>query len=360
MIRGHGGNIYALAESLGCPVDAIIDMSSNVNPLGPPPGLLDHLGSHMDRIRTLPEVDAAAAVRRFAEHVGIPASQVLAGNGTTQLIYALPRALETRLALIVGPTYADYYDGCRQNQVDSAYWLTREGEAFQPDFAAMGDLLTPCDTVYICNPNNPTGVLVEGEVLRRLSRKFPEKTFVVDESYLPFVATPERWSLMAERPKNVLVLHSMSKIFRIPGLRIGFMVGDPALIERMQSFSLPWSVNSLAQAAIVYLMAHTDKVDAFVSRSRAFIAAERKLFTQRVNGGEGYQLIPSTTTFFLLRLDSDLPAEAVCEYFLAHRILIRNCSNFKGLSNRYVRIALKESDVNKKAADLLLNIKRRI
>lgn len=353
MIRGHGGNIYALAESLGCPVDAIIDMSSNVNPLGPPPGLLDHLGSHMDRIRTLPEVDAAAAVRRFAEHVGIPASQVLAGNGTTQLIYALPRALETRLALIVGPTYADYHDGCRQNQADSAYWLTREGEGFQPDFAAMEGLLAPCDTVYICNPNNPTGVLVEGEVLRRLSRKFPDKTFVVDESYLPFVAVPERWSLMAKRPKNVMVLHSMSKIFRIPGLRIGFMVGDPALIERMQSFSLPWSVNSLALEAIQYLLEPNEGIDRFVADTRRLLNDEKEAMIRRLSAVPGIRLFPSTTGFFLVRLPDPHRSEEVCRRLAQKKILVRDCANFTGLSDRFIRISLQTPAMNKKCTTAL-------
>jgi threonine-phosphate decarboxylase len=353
MIRGHGGNIYALAESLGCPVDAIIDMSSNVNPLGPPPDLLEHLGRRMDCIRTLPEVDAGAAVRRFAAHLAIPANQVLAGSGTTQLIYALPRALETRLALIVGPTYADYHDGCRQNQVESAYWLTREGEAFQPDFAAMGDLLAPCDTVYICNPNNPTGVLVEGEVLRRLSRKFPKKTFVVDESYLPFVATPERWSLMAERPKNVLVLHSMSKIFRIPGLRIGFMVGDPALIERMQSFSLPWSVNSLALEAIHYLLEPNEGIDRFVMDTRRLLNEEKEAMTRRLSAIPGIRLFPSATGFFLVRLPDPHRSQEVCRRLAQKKILVRDCANFTGLSDRFIRISLQTRAMNKKCTTAL-------
>ncbi len=353
MIRGHGGNIYALAESLGCPVDAIIDMSSNVNPLGPPPGLMDHLQNHINLIRALPEVDADAAVRRFAEHFDIPVNQVLAGNGTTQLIYALPRALETRLALIVGPTYADYHDGCRQNQADSAYWLTREGDDFQPDFKAMESLLTPCDAVYICNPNNPTGVLVEGEVLRRLSRKFPNKTFVVDESYLPFVAAPEQWSLMTKRPDNVVVLHSMSKIFRIPGLRIGFMVGDPALIERMQSFSLPWSVNSLALEAVQYLLAPNEAIDRFVDDTRRMLNDEKEAMTRRLSGIPGIRLFPSATGFFLVRLPDPHRSQEVCRRLAQKKILVRDCANFTGLSDRFIRISLQTRAMNKKCTTAL-------
>ena len=102
MIRGHGGNIYELASALGCSVDEIIDMSSNVNPSGPPPGLRAHLKEHMDQIRALPEVDAQHAVERFADHFGIPPDQVLAGNGTDGS--ATTRRAGTRCSAATRPT----------------------------------------------------------------------------------------------------------------------------------------------------------------------------------------------------------------------------------------------------------------
>ena len=353
MIRGHGGNIYGLAKTLGCSVHEIIDMSSNVNPLGPPPGLLTHLKERMDQIRALPEVDAHRAVERFAVHFGISPNQILAGNGTTQLIYDLPRALETQLALIVGPTYAAYRDGCRQNQVDSAYWLTRQADDFQPDVAAIENVLTPCDTVYICNPNNPTGTLVEGEALRHLSRKFPEKTFIVDESYLPFVPDPEQWSLMVERPKNVLVLHSMSKIFRIPGLRIGFLVGESTLIDRMRTYALPWSVNSLALEAVHYLLSPNEAIAHFVADTRVMLDEEKKAMHQHLSGIPGIRLFPSVTGFFLLQLPDPHRSDVVCGQLAQEKILVRDCANFKGLSDRFIRISLQDKAKNRKCAEAL-------
>jgi threonine-phosphate decarboxylase len=353
MIRGHGGNIYGLAKSLGCSVDEIVDMSSNVNPLGPPPGLLAHLKEHMDQIRALPEVDAQRAVEQFAGHFGISPHQVLAGNGTTQLIYDLPRALQTQLALIVGPTYADYRDGCRQNLVDSAYWLTRQGDDFQPDVAAIENVLKPCDTVYICNPNNPTGTLVEGEALRRLSRRFSDKIFIIDESYLPFVPDSEQWSLMVERPKNVLVLHSMSKIFRIPGLRIGFMIGESTLIDRMRTYTLPWCVNSLALEAVQYLLSPNDAIDRFVASTRVMLNKEKKAIYQRLSGIPGIRLFPSVTGFFLLQLPDPHRSKAVCEQLAQEKILVRDCANFKGLSDRFIRISLQDKAKNQQCAKAL-------
>jgi threonine-phosphate decarboxylase len=353
MIRGHGGNIYEVAQAVGCSVDEIIDMSSNVNPLGPPPGLLTHLKKHMDQIRALPEVDAHHAVERFADHFGIPPNQVLAGNGTTQLIYDLPRALKTRQALIVGPTYADYRDGCRQNHVDSTYWLARKGNDFQPDVASLEDVLAPCDTVYICNPNNPTGAILEGETLRRLSQKFSTKTFVVDESYLPFVPDPERWSLMVQRPKNVLVLHSMSKIFRIPGLRIGFVIGESAIIDRLRAYALPWSVNSLALEAVQYLLRPNEAIAQFVADSRAMLDEEKKAMHQRLSGISGLRFFPSVTGFFLVQLPAPHRSGVVCGQLAQEKILVRDCANFKGLSDRFIRISLQDKIKNRRCAEAL-------
>lgn len=353
MIRGHGGDVYALADALGCPPDDIVDMSSNVNPFGPPPGLVDYLKNNMQRIQALPEVDARRVVVLFAERFGITPDQVLAGNGTTQLIYDLPRALETRLALIIGPTYADYRDGCRRNQVDSACWLTRKRDNFQPDLEAIEEVLAPCDTVYICNPNNPTGALVEGEALRRLSLRFPDKTFVVDESYLPFVPESDRWSLMRERPENVLVLHSMSKIFRIPGLRIGFAVGAPGRVDRLRRFALPWSVNALAMAAVDYLLTQNATVDRFVADTVTRLAELKRSMMRRLAAIPGVRVYPSATGFFLVQLPDAHRSGDICRRLAREKFLIRDCANFKGLSDRFIRISLQDQAKNKRCAELL-------
>ena len=113
MIIGHGGNVYDLAQNLGCEISEIIDMSSNVNPWGTLPGIKSHLAQRLASIESLPEADAGTISGLFAEHQGVGPENVTPGNGSTQLLYALPRALDTRKALIVGPTYADYASACR-------------------------------------------------------------------------------------------------------------------------------------------------------------------------------------------------------------------------------------------------------
>ena len=240
MIQGHGGNIYEIAKALGCSPREILDMSSNVSPLGMPAGLKAILKEKWEEVVSLPEVDSQSLRTEFAASVDLSPNQVLVGNGTTEFIYNIPLALRVKKALIVGPTYSDYADACHAHGVESTFFLAREEAGFRPSLDKISSMLARVDTVFICNPNNPTGVLTPSGNLATFIEAHPNVRFIIDESYLPFADDAEAESLIPKRLSNVLVLYSMSKIFRIPGLRIGFLIGNPDLIRRQDRYSLPW------------------------------------------------------------------------------------------------------------------------
>jgi len=351
LITGHGGNIFDVARRIGCSPADIHDMSSNMNPLGPLPGLMEHLREQMDTILALPQADASDCINAFARRHRVDPGQVVAANGTTQLIYQIPRALDTKKALILGPTYADYADACRMNGVPYNFYLTTESESYQPDLNRFQSVIPGADTIFICNPNNPTGTLVPYKDMVALCRRNPDKRFVIDEAYMPFVGPDHQFTMMKSTLSNVLVLNSMSKIFRIPGLRIGFMVAPHPIADRFRRYLMPWSLNSLAQAAIIYLMEQKDQVGWFIKKTQQFLNDERSFLNNELNKKEGVQLFPSHTSFILVRLSDGTIAESVLESMLAHRILLRNCANFVGLSDRFVRISLKEHHVNRLLVD---------
>jgi len=356
MINGHGGNIYELATELGCePVD-IYDMSSNVNPIGPPPGLTDFLRDRLDEITALPEVDARTAVESFARRWDIDPRRVLAANGTTQFIYTLPQALKPLKTLIFGPTYADYADACVMYHVPHAFVQATDATDFNHDLKAAAPAIDTADLVFICNPNNPTGTLIESPKLKALCESFPNTCFAIDESYLPFAPDRARYTMIHCGLANVVVLNSMSKIFRLPGLRIGFLIGSPDIIRNIESFALPWSANSLAQAAVRFLMEHRGETDAFIDRSRELIAAERGKFVDSLAGTTGIHFFPSVTSFVLGRLADGLTSDVVWKQMARQRLLIRNCANFPGLSNRYIRISMKTPEINRMAAERLVQV----
>ena len=358
MIGGHGGNIYHLARRLGCrPVD-ISDMSANVNPLGPMPALMDHLKARLTDIAALPEVDADGIAAGFAGMQGVAPSQIMAGNGSTELIYLIPRALGIATALVVGPTYADYQDACSMSRVTCNQLIGRKRDHFLPDMQALGKAARGADLVFLCNPNNPTGTWVNREALQALCRSLPDTLFVIDESYLPFVPDPESISMIRSDLPNLMVLNSMSKAFRIPGLRIGFVKAPAALIEKLAAFRLPWSVNSLAQAAVNWLMTHPEAVAPFLAETRRVIEEEKRGIEEYIHQKSKIHCFPSVTSFMLMRLPDGVNASTVWQHMADNRILIRDCSNFTGLSRAYIRMSLKTTPENRRAAELLVRFCR--
>ncbi len=360
MIHGHGGNIHGLAARLGCGFDQIIDMSSNINPLGTPPGLLDHLGSRLEEIGRLPEVDGGTMIARLASLLDVDPDRVLAGNGTTQFIYDACPALDARRVLVTGPTYADYADGCRMHAVAPRFCLWAAETDFAADVAQLDRAAADADLVFICNPNNPTGGWIPAGRLEALCARHPGTFFIIDESYLPF-APPGKARSMAHFPlENVIVLWSASKIFGMPGLRAGFLIAAPDVVARFRQFARPWCVNSLAQAAIAYLGSQKPAVLEFIRRTAAFLEAQRALFRQRLGKFDALTIYPSVTSYLLIRLPAPVTADDLCEDLARGRLLIRDCGNFHGLSRQYVRVALKSAEINALAAERIVDAAERL
>jgi len=350
MLTGHGGNVHFWASVLGCLPQDIVDMSSNVNPLGPMEGLLDFLRERMDAIAALPQADASDVVRRFGVRYGIDSERVLIGNGTTHFIHALPGVLGTKRALVFGPTYSDYADAFLQHGAAVVHRIAGPDDHFRQRLDELSGDERDCDTIVICNPNNPTGGRIERSVLEAFCKRHPERFVVIDESYLPFSDAEMETTLLYGDLPNVMVLHSMSKMFRIPGLRIGFaMTSNDRIRRRFRDIQQPWSVNALAQEAARFLLDPDRPTDAFVAETRRYLNHERRRMTDELARISGLKIYPSETSFLLLRLPKGVDgATLVEESVRTHRILLRDCSNFVGLDERYMRISLKTPDANRR------------
>ncbi len=353
MIHGHGGNIYDLAKKNGCRPDQIIDMSSNLNPLGPPPGLLQFLTDNMSVVKALPDADAAFLSESFQKAYGITRGRVLAGNGTTEFIYTIPKALNIKKALILGPTYSDYEDACRMNRTTCSFLMAEPSNRFHHDPDRIAEKAKKAEMVVICNPNNPTGTLTPFETLRKICKSHPDTLFVIDESYLPFISSGKSETMIHSNSKNIIVLSSMSKIFSIPGLRTGFLKAPVKITEKYRKYQLPWNVNSLAQKAATYILQHQKEMDTFMDTSRQFIKMERDRFLARLKGIPCFSFFAGQVPFILIKLSGELTAEAISGNLSKDNILIRNCKNFKGLTEKYIRISLKGKHANQQLSKKL-------
>lgn len=355
MIQGHGGNTHLLAERLGCRPDQIHDVSSNINPMGPPPGLMSYLQKHMEAVFTLPEVDSRSAEAQMADVLGVEQNAILAGAGTTQFIHVMFEILRSEKILILGPTYSDYADVCGLKGLQPAYLQATAENDFHPDLQRLDRMAGQVDTVVICNPNNPTGSLIPGNILREICCRHADARFVIDESYMGFLPSAKDESMVSCGLDNVIVLHSISKLYRLAGLRIGFLTAAPEMVHRFRVRRTPWSLNSLAQSAVRYLATQTETIAQFVEQSRNYITRERQLFFERLEVGGRLKAYPSHTTFFLVELFGELSAPSVWERFAREGVLIRDCSNFVGLGDRFIRIAINRAEINEKIAVRLLD-----
>jgi len=358
MIIGHGGNIYKLAKDLGVTPAEITDMSSNLNPLGPPEGLMEHLASKLSTIVSLPEVDAGHIKGLLAEKYGISSSTILAGNGTTEFIYAIPRALGTKRALIVGPTYADYRDACEMYGAEADFLVSQKENAFCMDPKDIAEAADGYDTVFLCNPNNPTGTMVAAEDIKAMAESRPDIRFVIDESYLPFACDSYAESTARYGLENVVVLNSMSKVFRIPGLRVGFLIASDVLIAEFSKYVLPWCVNAMAQAAVGYILSGGDAIDTFLKETRAYIKGEKDRFVAALEKMPGIKPFGAETYFVICELEAPNTAAALWTALAEEAILIRDCTNFIGLEGEFVRFSLKDKETNTRLLEMLAkNIK---
>lgn len=347
-IGTHGGNIISMAIELGCPVTDLIDMSSNLTPLGMVPGLKDMLIDKLDEISYLPETASHALIDAFSRKYGLQEGQVVAGNGTTEFIYGVPASLGLERAVIVNPTYSDYQLACSWAGMTVTSFDLMHREGFALDLNKLSDSLTGGELVFICNPNNPTGWTCPSKDLHAFALAHRESMFLVDESYLPFLNEPSLFEFPL--PENLFILCSFSKIYGIPGLRLGFLVSQVQNMTQLAKRLKPWGVNRMAQVAGEFLITHGD---AYVNEVRDFLAQQRPAFAQALGKLPGVEVIPGKANFILCCLSGNVRAEYLREKMLEHRIMIRNCSNFAGLDDRYFRLSLKGERENAFCLEML-------
>ncbi|MBS0013293.1 MAG: aminotransferase class I/II-fold pyridoxal phosphate-dependent enzyme, partial [Desulfobacterales bacterium] len=300
----------------------------------------------------LPEVDAGRAAAAFADFEDLDRCGVIAGAGTTEFLYLLPRAAAIGSALVVGPTYADYADALAINGVKQGFFMRESPRGFALDTDRLKRAAKDADAVFLCNPNNPTGGYTDTDLLADLARALPDTLFVMDESYLPFVPGAGEKSLARADLPNVVVLRSLSKMYCIPGLRVGFCAAPKDLAQTIRNHCPPWSVNAQAQQAVIYIAQNQDTAGKHEEKTRQYLKDQRAAIGRRLAGVTGLRVHDSDATFILLE-GKNFTAAEMAAHMLDHRLLIRNCENFKGLDNRFFRISVQDPVTNARAAELI-------
>ncbi len=327
MIKGHGDDLYKY-------VGIKANFSSNVYGATDNSKLLAHLQKELPRLAcSYPEPEPFALQEQIAKYHGVKPEEVLVTNGATEAIYLIAHLTAGKRTHIIQPTFSEYADACRLHK-HQFVGLDKE----------------EVETLWFCNPNNPTGQLWDEDELMQGFHQ--DALFVIDRSYDYFARKPlTPICEMLRKNRKQVFIHSFTKSLKIPGIRLGYIIGTGEVIQQIRALRQPWSVNALAIEAGRFFLANQpyeaiDKVELFTECDRLIAALNRI---------EGVRAYPTDTHFFLLEMPfkaSEIKERLAEDYGL----LVRDASNFEGLSERHLRIATQTAKEN----TLLINALRQI
>jgi L-threonine-O-3-phosphate decarboxylase len=361
----HGGNLQAAARRLGCRPDQLLDASASLVPFGPPPRLRQLLQRALGSdLRDYPDRDYTALCDSIAAWHGLDPARVLPGNGAAELFtWAARDAAAAGLSWLPAPGFADYR---RALDCWGGAWrllplpLDWPGAGPGPWPLAEAAAGSGAAVLWLTNPHNPTGQLWSRASLEPLLERFA--LVIIDEAFLPLVPAGEEQSLvplLAAHP-NLVVIRSLTKLFSIAGLRLGYALGSAERLARWAAWRDPWPVNGLAASVGQGLMADQAGLRRWQQRVQHWVAGEGPWLTARLAAVPGLEPLPSAANYLLVR--STPGADSLQSLRLAlerrHRILVRDCRSFEGLGENWLRIALQDRAGNRRLLVALEQIRR--
>jgi threonine-phosphate decarboxylase len=340
----HGGKIRATATSLDLDQEELLDFSANINPLGHPP-LEDLIMREMKRVGHYPDNDYVEFRRAAAKFVGVDPKNIVPGNGSSELMRLFAEALveEGDKVLITSPTFGEYETQSRLFGAEIVHVQRGIRTPKDPKDFLDDDLLEEAKAVFICNPNNPTGILLPRPQIADLAERCERmETFLfVDEAFIELADPDQTVADMAPKMEHLFVIRSLTKSFGVPGIRLGFGVAGDYLADVMNKTRLPWSISSLASAAGAHLLAQDDHL----VKSRRVIKEELSWLTGELRR-LGLDPVKSSVNFILVGVaPAGLKSSELVERMERERVLVRDCSSF-GLGEDYVRVAVRNREEN--------------
>ncbi|MFD1416401.1 threonine-phosphate decarboxylase CobD [Oceanobacillus jeddahense] len=349
-LPAHGSNTKYVYDSLGMKQpEQIIDFSVNTNPLGAPEVLREKWDEWFDVINDYPDPYANNLMEQLAVQENIPVTHLLAGNGAAEIITLIARYLTGSRVAVIHPAFSEYATACENEDCEVIPIVLSEPD-WNLDAAALENQLQGVKAVFLCNPNNPTGMHYQRETVEAFMEicKKTNTLCIIDEAFYDFLPEPVTYIKTVLHQEHVLIIRSLTKMYSIAGLRLGFLAGNPALLQKISKSKPHWSVNALAMKAGIACL--QDK--AHVAETRKFIEAERAVIFQKLEE-LGFEYSLSRLNFYLLR-DPALPVQKrLFQYLLKQGLVLRHTENFPGIEGKRLRVAVKQPEANKKLLEAL-------
>lgn len=323
----HGGQIY---DAKGLAGDWL-DFSANINPLGLSEKILQTLRENLRGVVNYPDPNATELKRAISRRYDVPEENLVVLNGAAEFFYLYLNSMRPARVVIPVPSFSEYERATRAAGCDVKYFFTSAEENFSLNVEKLE--VNSSDCMIIGRPNNPTGNLIAPEKILKLAEV---ATVIVDESFIDFLDVESVRKFVSEK---ISVVQSLTKIFAIPGLRLGFAVVEENLARKLNLSKDVWNVNFLAQKAGVAALSDED----FLRRTRTWLELEKKFFAERLSKLRGVEIFPPTVNFILFRHEQ---AEKILNELRREKILLRSCANFAGLDGNYLRSAIRSRKEN--------------
>ena len=336
----HGGDIYSRNIRL--------DFSANINPFGMPEGVKNAAIQGVEQSIHYPDVSCDRLKTAISEIENVSKEWIICGNGAAELLFSLVLVKKPKKALLAVPGFQEYEQALKTTSCEISYYqMTKEhGFALRDEYLTR--LTDDLNMAFLCTPNNPTGLLIDPKLLEQIIATCEKKNIflVLDECFLEFVGEGLQASgkIHLQNMKNIFILKAFTKMYGMPGLRLGYgLCSDSVLLRQMEEAVQPWNVSQPAQLAGIAACKEQD----FVTKTRAYISSERKLLKVELEK-LGFYVYPSKANYLFFEAPVDL-----YERCLEEQILIRDCSNYRGLGKGYYRIAVKSHEENMKLLQIL-------
>ena len=356
----HGGQRNALLAHFGLPdTHPLLDFSTNLNPLGPPKWVAAQLASLSAGLALYPDPTYINARRAIADSEGVSPDQVCLTNGGSEAIFLAASLFAGQKAAILQPAFGEYARACDHYRI-AITQLPLQQPAFLPDESLIRDAIRQQDLILIARPNNPTATLIPAETISRwlVLAEQSHCTLIIDEAFIDFcepgepslvehLQQPPLHQSCLHQSRHLILLRSMTKLYTLPGLRLGYILAHADLIQRLLARQMPWSVNYLAAELVAPLLADRP----FLQATAHWLRTESDWLLPQLLA-LGYRIPTPAANFFLLQ-DANPPAEeqpsadALFRHLLQQGILARHTHNFTGLNGEWLRLAIRSREENR-------------
>lgn len=352
MNLGHGGNVEEIKRVYGLKEEDIIDFSANINPMGISEKVKEAMIRGINSIERYPDITYYELKKEISSFEKVDLDKIVLGNGAAEVIFNIVRGIKPKNALIIAPTFSEYEDALKSLECKVNHYILKDRYSLDNGF--IDEIKDDLDIIFLCNPNNPTGALIEKDFSLRVLKKAKEMDIkvVFDESFLDFVENNEKYSVIEylDDFNNLIVVKSLTKLFAFPGIRLGYgLSSDFKMIKKINSVATPWSVNTVAD----YAGREALKEVKYIKNSVAYVKKENEFLYNCLKDFKDINVFKGAVNFLFFKLNRKLNLR---EELIKQGIIIRSCNNYVGLDNSYYRVAVRRREENERLLEALSKI----